>query len=238
MRFGLGLGLQRNGAVSGGAPPTSPSSVLFDPTRSMEALMASALAYLSTQNWSIGGWIKNNDAVTTLRTALGDSTNTSYVATQPANASLRVRMNNVNMSSGTPANSLPLNAWRHFLLTFDPLAVTRFRVYLNGSQVLSSTQVAVAITFTRFGSRSASNFWSGNICEWAAWNKTLSAAEAAALVSAGAFVDPTTLSSAANLTNYWKFGVGDSAASILDRIGTNHLTPVNIANADFVSDHP
>lgn len=73
----------------------------------------------------------------------------------------------------------------------------------------------------------------GQIDEVTMWDKELSAAEVTALYNGGSPIDPTTHSAAANLSNYWRCGDGDTYPTIADNVGAYDLTMVNMESGDI-----
>lgn len=118
------------------------------------------------------------------------------------------------------------------------------RIYLNGvlSGIIPTTGSMVT---TWLGSnnleigRAVANYFSGHIDEVTLWNRALTDAEVVQLYNAGDPNNPTALSFAGNLTNWYRMGDGDTFPTILNNASAlENGTMTNMVAGAFVLDVP
>tara|TARA_R110002020_G_scaffold731_4_gene3639 strand:+ start:4704 stop:5795 length:1092 start_codon:yes stop_codon:yes gene_type:complete len=156
-----------------------------------------------------------------------------------------------NYKAGGNANNATANdsiegdgLWHHVASTWDSSG--NVKLYLDGN--LKAT-TAISGTFTgsfttaSIGSNSVGGgFWKGNIDEVSVFNAELSSSQVTSLYNGGY---PDAVAGLANIQFYYKMGDGDNegnpiatAPTIIDEIGNNNGTMVNMEQADFVADVP
>jgi hypothetical protein len=84
----------------------------------------------------------------------------------------------------------------------------------------------------------SSLYASCNLNELAFFNKEFNASEVWELYNNGVSADLQTLSTSANLVNWWRLGDGDTYPTLLDNVGGSDMDMINMSPANIVTDTP
>lgn len=210
---------------------------------------------LLTDPFSISFWFKHSaDLDKALSFIFGNfaapSTSCIIVTTNNGNrlSATFVDDNGDYQLSTTVNNVVLTNVWYHVLVTRDNSGTAAgWKFYVNGVAVgiAGTTDTATTDANTILGIGYKYLNASGlppqnvqNIDEVTLYNTELSASDATDLYNAGNPIDPTSLPSAASLTNYWRMGEGAVFPTIPDEVGTFPLTMINMLAGDIVNDTP
>lgn len=140
--------------------------------------------------------------------------------------------------------SLATQVWYNLVVTYSGSGnISGFKAYINGVEDATSGSGVINSTFhtgqlATVGARGGSAFFfSGFIDEPSFWSKELTDVEIAELYTLGASAVQDS-SAQVNLTNWWRMGDGDTYPTILDQIGTDHGTMVNMTSGDIATEVP
>jgi len=136
--------------------------------------------------------------------------------------------------------------WHHLVMTYDGSSNTSgLFLYLDGSleaiTVITNALSASILTSANFqisGRDGPNVVLNGSVDETAIYDKNLSAAEVTEIYNSGIPKDLSSLTTSANLLNWWRMGDGDIFPTLLDNISTDDATMVNMESGDITLDVP
>lgn len=136
--------------------------------------------------------------------------------------------------------------WHHLVMTYDGSSNTSgLFLYLDGSlaaiTVITNSLSASILTSANFqisGRDGANVVLNGSVDETAIYDKDLSAAEVTEIYNLGIPKDLKSLTTSANILNWWRMGDGDIFPTLLDNITTDDATMVNMESGDITLDVP
>jgi len=189
-------------------------------------------SFTELETLSVSLWFNFNYALATIRMLdLRDSSGNSIVRIQSKSANeLRLAINN-----GAIVNTgavLVRDTWFQLTVTINKSTDTVL-VYLNGSQILSSTSTALSDGIAQIRLGAGGTNFDGLYSDATLFNTDLSAPECAALFNGVGNIDPRDHSKSANLVSWWAFednhfknyfDIADTGTTIQDRVGSNNLT--------------
>lgn len=144
-------------------------------------------------------------------------------------------------------NTILPNAWTHIVCTYDGSSTAAgLNMYFNGSLAPSTigadtltTTFANSISFTLGANSLAGFFYAGLMDEVTVWNSALSAGNINTLYDGGAPNNPTFNPASSSLVSWWRMGDSpDTFSTLVDQVGTNNGTTVNITAGDLSSNVP
>jgi len=179
-----------------------------------------------------GGWTFGSDNVNNDELEL-------FIADSLADAGVnKITTLDANLSSGV---------WSKIAVVYDGTLTNPFRlkcyinsvikgVTVNGTLPISLTNGNASVKVGRIGGAASRNF-PGNMDEIGIFKGVaFDQSEIDEVHPITGVIDLQGHSQAANLNNYWRMGDGDTFNTIVDKIGNNNLTMVNMAANDFVND--
>jgi hypothetical protein len=207
-----------------------------------------ALNHGSGESWSVGVWLY----LSTLRESdlfsQGRSTNYRHIYINPTGQVVLTFLKSGGARTYRTNTSLSAGVWVHVVVAYS--SAPSCIVYFNGvaqAMTLVANTLASNTSNTqdmrlgrRWGGLLDSVWLDGYLDEWAYWNKTLSAPEAAAVYNGGVPHDLTLLDTVANLKQWLLMGDGDSYPNLTDNAAGNlhDASMVNMTALNIVSFTP
>lgn len=237
----------------GSIPFGNENSLEFDGINDyLETPHSTDLNFERTNAFSISHWIKI-DNITATHFWLSKRENAGNVRGWQtfyfANSGPALSLSNINVGNRlfVYGPALPINTWYHIIFTYDgSSSASGVKMYLNGTSVSlvvqenTLTGTIQTNVPTNFGTRNGAtgNFFSGKADEIAVWNIELNQSQVNDIYNSGVVRDLSTLSTGANLISWWRMGDNDTYPTILDQIGSNDFTMLNMTNSDINTDIP
>lgn len=207
------------------------------------------LSFERTDAFSLSCWFNTTMLGTTqgLMTKRDATANLrGYQLALTTTGEISFNLSNINATNrllvNTTAPILPLT-WYHLIVTYDGTSLPGgISIYLNGSlqgiTTITSTLTSTIITAENFqvGARSGVTLpFLGFIDEPAVYDIALTLPQVVDIYNSGVPRDLISLSTGGNLVSWWRNGDSDFYPTILDQVGINHGTMINMATTNIVA---
>jgi len=166
-----------------------------------------------------------------------------------AGGQMRVRLSENGTSNAKSLTcsdfNIEKNGWHLVGFTFN--TANQLTIYVDGVKGINYTGTNNPMTslhnsttdFSIGSLRNGSEKFIGDIDEVTVWKDTvLSDSEIVALYNAGQPTDPTTLTTSATLSNWYRMGDGDDATTIYDNVGRVDCTLIAMDATNYTTDVP
>lgn len=202
-----------------------------------------------SQAFSISLWVKPNNLAAT-RCLISKASNDVNV--WGYNIQHLITTGKIQVQMRTPTASplyafttaLTAGVWQHIVMTYSGGSnINGVRTYKDS--VIGDTPGSSALTgtFTNaasfvIGARNTAFPFSGFIDEVSVWDKELSQSEVTEIYNSGQPGDLADHSAFNNLNSWWRMGDGSTYPLIVDEVGANDATMLNMISGSIVGDVP
>ena len=236
---------------------SSTNSMLFDGTNEyMTNTTKSAFSYIqNTNDFALSAWIKLTDYTDDSFQAIAGNNRGGSAAkgflfnydnrvvlstpswlqvyvTNGSGSSCHIRSNN---------NAITDNNWHHVVITTNGTTGviyvdnSSFGLAIDTYSTLPTGDSTYDLNIGASGQAGFGGHFNGNIDEVSFWDTKLTAGQVSEIYNSGCPADLTKTSMAANLTNWWKMGEGDTYDTITDVVGGNDVTHANMEAGDLTT---
>lgn len=224
--------------------PAGFNNTLSTSFNGVDEYVQTAVDFSGDTQFTISGWFFRSTASQRIDIAQTDDGNSDRVklildSSGPAT---------IVFGAASRSSSSLGTGWFHLVYTYNGSlsASARIKLYVDGVLAGNTTGTPATSVPTignsqtlRIGNdNGSSTFANGNIDEVTVWGVDLSLAEVVALYNSGTPNDPRIHSQSTNLVNYWRMGDGDNATTIIDRVGSDNGTLVNMDASNYDTEIP